>query len=190
MLEKLPHFVGRGLVRLRPGLERVVAARPYVGIVTAAAIELESVAFVDGAQIPKRFTADGEGTSPPLQWTGVPNDTRSLALIVEDADSPSWKPLVHAIATNIPPDCDGLDTGALKQHEGAFPTLGKNSFLKAGWMPPDPPPGHGPHRYVFQLFALDWVPELAERPGRSALIEAVRGHVLGRGLLVGTYVRE
>ena len=67
--------------------------------------------------------------------------------------------------------------------------LGKNSFMATGWLPPDPPTGHGAHRYCFQIFALDVVPELEQGAGRGAVIEALKGHVLAKGLLVGTYER-
>ena len=67
--------------------------------------------------------------------------------------------------------------------------LGKSSYLKAAYLPPDPPTGHGPHRYCFQIFALDIVPALEEGAGRGAVVEALKGHVLAKGMLVGTYER-
>ena len=67
--------------------------------------------------------------------------------------------------------------------------FGKNSLLGLGWLPPDPPRGHGPHRYAFQIFALDLVPDLDEGAGRGALVTALKGHVLAKGLLVGIYER-
>lgn len=187
MLEKLPAVVGRGLRRVRPGLGRVVAQRP--GIITApSSIHVISPAFLDHDTIPVRYTADGEGISPPLRWYGAPEATRSIAVIVEDADSPTPAPLVHAIVGDLAPVLGDLEEGELIAHNGG-PHLGKNSYLRPGWLPPDPPPGHGPHRYVFQLFALDYEPSLGARPGRHALIRALQGHTIARGMLVGTYSR-
>lgn len=189
MLGKLPPVVGRTLRRVRPGLGRVVGRRPDIASL-GMTIQLESPAFGEGGIIPVRFTADAdhEPLSPPLRWSAVPNGTRSLALIVEDADSPSPSPLVHGIAFDISPLDDELVEGALIPGAGMV-KLGKNSYLRAGWLPPDPPPGHGVHQYVFQLFALDSEPELGEQPGRHALVKALRGHVLATGTIVGTYSR-
>jgi hypothetical protein len=187
MLEKLPTAIGRTLWRVRPGLERTVVYRRKIAT-GVPALALASPAFDDQRPIPKRYTADGEGLSPPLRWSGAPKITRSFALIVEDADSPTPAPLVHAIVARLPPEAEALDDGAIELHEGG-PLIGRNSFLKTGWLPPDPPPGHGPHRYVFQLFALDRVPELGVHPGRSALVEAIDRHALAYGVLVGTYSR-
>src|SRR3546814_7454844 len=68
--------------------------------------------------------------------------------------------------------------------------VGRHSFFGEGWLPPDPPTGHGEHRYAFQLFALDDdTPDPGETPRRAALVKAMRGHVLAAGLLIGTYSR-
>ncbi len=188
MLEKLPTLVGRSLLRVRPGLNRIVAARN--GISNAPqSITVESPAFADRTPLPVRFTADGEGISPPLRWFDMPDGVRSIALIVEDADSPTPVPLVHAIVGHLPPLLSELVDGALVDRAGG-PLLGKNSYFRAAWLPPDPPPGHGPHRYVFQIFALDHDPELGAHPGRHTLVEALQGHTLARGMLIGTYARE
>jgi Raf kinase inhibitor-like YbhB/YbcL family protein len=185
MLEKLPSTIGRRLRRVRSGLERILAYRKARGTPT---IELESPAFHSHHDMPALYTADGEGISPPLEWGGVPDGTRSLVLVVEDADSPTPSPLVHAIVAHLPPVLRTLEEGAITPGDHS-PLLGKNSYFKAGWLPPDPPPGHGAHRYAFQLFALDDDPELGHYPGRTALMRAMEGHILGYGLLVGTYQR-
>jgi Raf kinase inhibitor-like YbhB/YbcL family protein len=187
MLERLPPVVGRALRRVRPGVDRFVCRS---GVVRSAlpVIEVTSPAFVDQQSIPARYTADGEGISPPVAWGDVPEGTRSLALLVEDADSPTPSPLVHAIAWHIDPAQRELAEGTIAPGDH-HPSLGVNSFLRHGWLPPDPPPGHGPHRYGFQVFALDHDPELGVMPGRSTLIRALRGHTLAYGLLIGTYER-
>ncbi len=85
-----------------------------------ASITLGSLAFADHAPLPTRYTADGEGLSPPLQWTGVPAGTASLVLLVEDADSPTPNPLVHAIVVGLPPEDGALAEAAMPsaEHEG------------------------------------------------------------------------
>ena len=186
MLEKLPPAIGRTLRRVCPGLDRVVARRKTTGV--PPSILPESPAFANHQDIPTLYTADGEGMSPPLTWVGVPDGARSLALIVEDADSPTHSPLVHAIVMHLPPVLMRLEAGAIADGDHA-PLLGRNSFMKTGWLPPDPPPGHGTHRYAFQLFALDHYPERATHPGRTSFIRALHGHIMAYGVLVGNYSR-
>lgn len=185
MLEKIPHAVGAALSGLKAGLDRTAYRTDFAEI--PEGIALTSLAFADGAAMPARFTADGDGASPPLAWTGLPAGTVRVALLVEDAGSPTPNPLVHLIAWNLDPAVP-LSEGAASQPESRL-DLGRNSFLKAGWLPPDPPTGHGPHGYLFQIYALDAVLPLSEHPGRGALLEAMRGHVLAKGCLTGTYER-
>ncbi len=154
-------------------------------------LHLGSPAFADGARIPIRYTADGEGVSPPLVWNQLPDGTSTLALIVEDADAPALRPLVHAIVWNIAPENGALREGAIRK-DGAGDEegrdVGRNSFFE-GWLPPDPPTGHGEHRYVFQLFALADPVDPGASPRRSALIKAMEGKILAAGVLTGTYSR-
>ena len=189
MLENLPAAVGHALKAIRPGVEKTV----YHGIDAPETIQLTSPAFSAGGPIPARFTEDGARVSPPLAFVGVPTAAKSLTLIVEDADSPTPAPLCHALVWAIPPRDGGLDEAALDAD--AMPTLrgglglGKHSFLKTGWLPPDPPTGHGAHRYVFQLYALDREPALDDGAGRGAVVESLEGHVLAKGMLIGLYER-
>jgi Raf kinase inhibitor-like YbhB/YbcL family protein len=190
MLEKMPSFVGHSLRNIRPGLEKLTYAREATE--APQAIRVESVAFDDQHPIPPLFTADGESDSPPLRWRGVPDGARAIVLIVEDADSPTPEPLVHALAWKEPGRDDDLIPGALTGKSAAAEglRLGRNSLLGAGWLPPDPPPGHGPHRYVFEIFAVDADPPHSEDlPGRTEIVEAMRGHVLAKGCLIGVYER-
>jgi hypothetical protein len=190
MLEKLPEVLGHALRGQRAGLEKTAfhAVDLRGGM---AAITVTSLAFADHAPIPELYTADGEGVSPPLQWQGVPAAAGSVALIVEDADAPTPQPLVHAIVVALPAGDGTLDAGALPDadHPGEKLSLGRNSYLQTSWLSPDPPPGHGVHRYVFQVFALEGGAAFAEAPGREALLEAIRDHGLASGCLVGTYER-
>ena len=190
MLENLPDALGHALRNQRAGLEQVVFNLVGLGHGTAA-LQLSSLAFADHAPLPAQYSADGEGISPPLAWTGVPEAAVSLLMIVEDADAPTPHPLVHAIVVDLPPQDGALPEGALKSsgNEGLGYHTGRNSYLQASWLPPDPPPGHGVHRYVFQLFALDADPDFSDTPGREAVLEAVREHALASGCLTGTYQR-
>lgn len=190
MLEKLPDTVGHALHNWRAGLDEVAFNRCDLRAGTAA-IQVYSLAFNDHQPIPAQYTADGEGTSPPLEWTGVPAGAASLVLIVEDADSPTPHPLVHAIAAGLAPGDGALAEGALNDETEAGDRLqiGRNSYLQAGWLPPDPPPGHGVHRYVFQIFALRQGADLSGTPGRDDVLKAIEEHGMASGCLIGTYER-
>jgi len=191
MLENLPDFVGHALRDQRAGLDQIAFNRLPLRA-GQGAIAVTSLAFVDHGPLPKLYTADGEGVSPPLQWSGVPESATSIVLIVEDADSPTPHPLVHAIAVGLSPQDGALMQGALGDDADApdDARLGRNSYLQHGWLPPDPPPGHGRHRYAFQVFALAGDAVLPETPGRDALMEALQAHAIASGLLVGTYERH
>jgi Raf kinase inhibitor-like YbhB/YbcL family protein len=190
MLEKLPPSLGHALENRRAGMEKVL----YESVTLqhgGAKIKLSSPAFAPGSQLPIQFTSDGIGVSPPLQWSDVPAEATSLALIVEDADSPTSEPLVHAIAVDIDPRLHGLDEDDITAESAATPAnLGRNSFLRQAWLPPDPPPGHGVHHYAFQIFALLPGDEFSNSPGRKELATAIRQRAVGSGCLIGTYRRE
>ena len=192
MLEHLPAWLGKAMSGWRAGVESLASTR--ADRVPTASLPLNSPAFGDMARLPERFTADGAGVSPPLFWSDPPAGTAMLALLVEDADAPTPQPLVHAILWNLPPRAGELAEGAIvadgpgSAEQG---DVGRNSYLGEGWLPPDPPRGHGEHRYVFQLFALDAGVEIGgETPGRGAMLDAMAGHVLAAGVLTGTYSRE
>ncbi len=192
MLEHIPAWLGHALSGLRAGDDTLAIVQ--VCGATPESIDLSSPAFAHESRLPPRFTLDGEGVSPPLVWSAPPAGTQTMVLIVEDPDAPTPQPLVHAILW-------GLDAGAGHLAEGAIVAdgagdavgrdVGRNSYFREGWLPPDPPSGHGEHRYVFQLFAVGpGAGDPGETPGRSAVIEAITGHVLAAGLLVGTYSRD
>lgn len=189
MLEHIPHWLGSALKGLRAGANKLAIVQPELG--SFEVLHLASPAFANGGRLPERFTADGEGVSPPLFWTGVPEGTECLALIVEDPDAPAPQPIVHAVVWGLPVDGD-LKEGAIRADgtgDAEGKDVGRNSFLGEGWLPPDPPTGHGPHNYAFQLFALGGGCEIGDNPGRSALVKAMAGHVLAAGLLTGVYSR-
>ena len=191
MLENLPDFVGHALRDQRAGLAQIVFNRLPLGA-GQGAIAVTSLAFVDHGPLPTLYSADGDGLSPPLQWSGVPDAATSVVLIVEDADSPTPHPLVHAIAIGLPTQDGSLRQGALADADSlpAGARLGRNSYLQFGWLAPDPPPGHGRHRYAFQVFALAGDEPLPEAPGRDALVELLEARAIASGLVVGTYERH
>jgi Raf kinase inhibitor-like YbhB/YbcL family protein len=188
MLEHVPSWLGKALKGLRAGEEKLAIVQPGLG--TFASLHLASPAFANGARLPERFTADGEGVSPPLFWTGVPKEAVRLALLVEDADAPTPSPLVHAVVWDLPPGDGDLKEGAIvADGAGEGHDVGRNSYFAEGWLPPDPPTGHGVHHYAFQLFALADGPDLKRNPSRSAMLKAMSGRVLAAGVLTGTYSR-
>jgi Raf kinase inhibitor-like YbhB/YbcL family protein len=188
MLEKIPKSIGDALHNRRAGFEQTVAERQKK-LLKRALIEVSSSAFT-GGMIPTKYTADGGGVSPPLQWRNLPQNAAHVAVIVEDADSPTPHPLVHAIVVNLDVRETSLVEGALDSpdHTGVGLTTGPNSFLSHAWLPPDPPPGHGPHSYVFQVFALRG-PLFEEAPGREALVRAIAEFGVGAGRVIATYER-
>jgi Raf kinase inhibitor-like YbhB/YbcL family protein len=159
----------------------------------ALTITLQSPAFQDGTSIPRKYTCDGDAISPPLKWLGIPEKAVSLALICEDPDAPrgTW---THWVIYHIPQDVSEIKEGIPKTDQvslGSGPDSsadqGLNDFGKPGFGGPCPP--GGTHRYVFLLYALDSRPVLKPRASKSDLIEAMMGHILAFGRLVGTYSR-
>ena len=194
MAISIARTVGVALQPLRPGpgswsvRRRGFADLPH-------SIEVTSEAFIHGGQLPSRHTADGEGSSPPLGFEGVRPDASSLVLLVEDADSPSFRPFVHAIVYDLPPDLKYLKEDALPPPSAADKgphgsRMGRNFLGRTGWTPPAPPLGHGPHRYAFQVFALSGRPRFEWSPGREYLLRTIRPLTIAHGSLVGLYQRK
>jgi Raf kinase inhibitor-like YbhB/YbcL family protein len=175
---------------LRPGVEKTLIHHPDFAAAEVGMI-IESDAFGPDESIAQIHTDDGTGESPPLRWSGVPPNASSLVIVVEDADSPTPSPFVHLLAWGLPAKDGSLGTGAFrsKGHEGANTRVGRNGLGKCEYAPPDPLPGHGRHRYVFQLFALDHRVDFPSPPNRAKLKTAMHGHVLSKGVLTGTYER-
>ena len=196
----LTDAVGHALRGIRSGPEHAISAQPEIAKAPMS-LHMTSSAFSDGATLPVAYTADGAGLSPPLAWTHVPPGAGALVLVIEDVDSPTPAPLVHAIVANLPGGDGGLSEGALSadpsDKSGPVPeadrdgnvVIGRNSFLSTKYLAPAPVPGHGPHRYLFQLFALAAPLALTAHPGRGALVDALQGRVIARGLLTGVFER-
>ncbi|MEE9493532.1 MAG: YbhB/YbcL family Raf kinase inhibitor-like protein [Gammaproteobacteria bacterium] len=150
---------------------------------------LTSPIFDANQEIPSRYTCNGKDISPPLQWTGLPDATQSLVLIMDDPDAPdpdapkmTW---IHWVLYNLPADSRGIPE-AVQDSELPSGTLqGINSWYHTGYGGPCPPIGR--HRYFFKLYALDCsLPDL-DHPDTDKLLESMQGHILVKTVLMGTY---
>jgi Raf kinase inhibitor-like YbhB/YbcL family protein len=157
-------------------------------------MRIESSAFQDGAPIPKKFTQDGENISPPLAWSDAPPRTVSFALVMDDPDAPRAEPWVHWLLYGIPGQVTSLAENVpreelLSNPDGAL--QGTNSWGPGniGYRGPSPPPGHGPHRYQFRIYALDARLDLEAGLRKEALLKAIAAHTLSEALVIGTYER-
>jgi hypothetical protein len=150
-------------------------------------LSITSTAFAHGQPIPPAYTCDGKGISPPLAWSGAPAGTESLALIMDDPDAPAGT-FVHWVIYNIPSSAAGLPEAVSRDARLADGSLqGPGSAGRAGYTGPCPP--SGTHRYFFKLYALDTVLNISGA-GKDQLLEAMQGHVLAQGELMGTFSRQ
>ncbi|MFZ2096478.1 MAG: YbhB/YbcL family Raf kinase inhibitor-like protein [Anaerolineales bacterium] len=145
-------------------------------------IQLTSTAFKEGDTIPRIYTCDDQNVSPPLSWSGVPQGTISLVLIMDDPDAPSGT-FDHWILFNLPPDLTGLS-----QDNHTVGMEGKNGFGRVGYGGPCPPRGSN-HHYMFKIYALDASLALKTGSSKSQVEGAMRGHILAQGQMMGRYGR-
>ena len=154
-------------------------------------LTLTSTSFQHNGMIPSRYTCDGMNVSLPLSWSGVPENAKSLVLIVDDPDAPDPKTpkmtWVHWVLYNIPPDTHGLHEGIAAAALPPGTLQGKNDWQKVGYGGPCPPTGN--HRYFHKLVALDIVLPDLKSPTKAALEAAMKGHIISRAELVGRYQR-
>jgi Raf kinase inhibitor-like YbhB/YbcL family protein len=176
----------------RPGMALILAAAFLLAEKSEATsgaktgLTLSSTAFANGNKIPAKYSCDGDDTSPPLSWSGIPSGTKSLALIVDDPDAPQ-KTWVHWVLYNLPPDSAGIKQGASLRDLPPGTREGLNDWHRAGYGGPCPPAGR--HRYVHKLYALDtMLPDLG-KADKAKLEKAMQGHVIDKTELVGTYQR-
>ncbi|MGI6207874.1 MAG: YbhB/YbcL family Raf kinase inhibitor-like protein [Anaerolineae bacterium] len=150
-------------------------------------LAVTSSQFREQGPLPARFTCDGEGVSPPLEWTGAPEGTASFALILDDPDAPRGR-FVHWLVYDIPAAATKLEADAARQARTGGFKQGRTTAGKVEYTPPCPPRG-SEHRYVFTLYALD--APLGLEPGASAaeVREAMEGHILAEAQLVSRYSR-
>ena len=153
---------------------------------------VKSSAFTDGQEIPRRHTCEGEDVSPPLAWSGAPAGTKTFALIVDDPDAPDPKApqmtWVHWVLYNLPATAAALPEGVKPAALPAGTREGKNDWKRTGYGGPCPPIGR--HRYFHKLYALDAALADLGTPGKAELEHAMKGHVLARAELVGTYQKK
>jgi len=151
-------------------------------------ISVTSSAFQEGGTIPAKYTCDGNDVSPPLKWTGVPEATKSLALICDDPDAPvgTW---VHWVMWNIPPSVQELAESVPPKPELPDGSRqGISDFGRPGYGGPCPP--SGVHRYYFKIYALDTMLDLPSSTRKADLLRAMKGHILAEGQLMGKYSRR
>lgn len=155
----------------------------------AKTLTLRSAAFSD---IPAKYTCAADNIAPPFEWDGVPENTSSLVLIVDDPDAPdpmaprmTW---VHWVLYNIPPEAAGLTEGATSEDLPPGTEQGLNDWKQAAYGGPCPPIGR--HRYFHKLYALDTVLKVKDRPTKAEIEAAMKGHVIEQAELVGTYEKS
>lgn len=169
--------------------EGTAVAAPASNEETPMTISITSPAFAHESAIPAKHTCEGEDRSPELHFGEPPEGTRALALVVDDPDAPDpaapQRTWVHWVLVDLPPDTRRLPEGAAELPPGT--RVGKNDWQRTGWGGPCPPKGR--HRYFFKLYALDQKLGL-ESPTKAELEAAMEGHVLARGVLMGTYEKR
>ncbi len=155
-------------------------------------LNITSTVFTHQGEIPSTFTCQGADIAPPLNWDGVPEGTKSLALIVDDPDAPdpaaprmTW---VHWVLYNLPPDCGGLPEGVASSGLPPGTLEGLNDWKRTGYGGPCPPIGR--HRYFHKLYALDILLPDLKKPTKAILEAAMKGYVIAKAELVGTYLKS
>ena len=154
---------------------------------TMEKITVSTEAFREGGDIPAEYTCDGRDVSPSLSWKGIPENTKSIALIMDDPDAPMGT-FVHWVLFNIPAGTQKLPEGMLgNQTLGDGSRQGMTDFGRVGYGGPCPP--RGTHRYYFKVYALDAMPDLPPGATKKHLENAMKGHILATGELMGKYER-
>jgi Raf kinase inhibitor-like YbhB/YbcL family protein len=159
---------------------------------TPMVLTITSPSFTHEGQIPRKYTCEGADASPPLAWSGVPDGTKSLVLIVDDPDAPDPKApkmtWVHWVLYNLPATSTGLPEAVAARGLPAGTREGLNDWKRTGYGGPCPPIGR--HRYFHKLYALDTVlPDLGH-PTKADLEHAMHGHVRAQAEVIGTYQKE
>jgi Raf kinase inhibitor-like YbhB/YbcL family protein len=156
------------------------------------ALALKSSAFAHNGEIPRRYTCQGEDISVPLSWSGAPAATKSFVLVVDDPDAPDPKAprmtWVHWVLYNLPSTANALQEDARSADLPKGTLEGLNDWKRTGYGGPCPPIGR--HRYFHKLYALDSALPAMETPTKAELEQAMKGHVLEKAELVGTYQKS
>jgi len=185
---------GRYRFRYAVALAALCAAALFTGRSAATkeatmTLRLTSPAFAEGTPIPAKYTCEGQDVSPPLAWTGIPDGTKSLVLIIDDPDAPDPKAprmtWVHWVLYDLPPTTTGLAEGAGAGGLPAGAKGGLNDWKRADYGGPCPPIGR--HRYFHKLYALDTELAGLSKPTKADVEAAMQGHVVAEAQLMGTY---
>lgn len=153
-------------------------------------MKLTSSAFENEETIPARYSCEGDNISPPLSWSGVPDEAEALALIVDDPDAPNGT-FTHWVVYNLPVVPTRLEEGAsLSDRLSEGLREGINAIGEQGYSGPCPPRGDGEHRYFFRLFALDQKLAFTGRVTRDQLMDAIEGKTIEEAVLMGRYARS
>ena len=147
---------------------------------TTQTLQVVSTVFSHNGHIPSEYTCDGKDINPPIEVNNIPEGTRSLALIMEDPDAPRAV-FDHWLLWNISPN----EAIAEQSSPGIS---GLNDFGKTGYGGPCPP--SGVHRYFFKVYALDTKLDLIAGADKTALLEAMEGHIIAEGEIMGLYQRK
>ncbi|MHB9036773.1 MAG: YbhB/YbcL family Raf kinase inhibitor-like protein [Armatimonadota bacterium] len=148
-------------------------------------IEVTSTAFKEGGVIPDKYTCKGANVSPPLAWTHIPTGAKTLALIADDPDAPA-RTWVHWVLFNLPAHVNELPEGIPNEKRLAIgASQGVNSSGAVGYQGPCPP--SGTHRYYFKLYALDAELDLHDGVTKPQLLDAIHGHIVADGELMGKF---
>jgi Raf kinase inhibitor-like YbhB/YbcL family protein len=180
-LRKISLFVGLCALVLCTGCQKAQNVPKAEGVIDMV-IQIRSTAFEEGDTIPRIYTCDDQNISPPLSWSGVPQGSISLVLIMDDPDAPSGT-FDHWVLFNLPPDLTGLS-----EDNHGVGTEGKNSFGRVGYGGPCPPRGSN-HRYFIKLYALDADVVLKAGATKAQLENAMQGHILSQGQIMARYGR-
>lgn len=147
-------------------------------------LDVATTAFTDGGDLPKAFTCDGAGDFPALTWSGLPDRTQAVAVIVYDPDA-SGGDYVHRIVTNLDPASGTLSSAATPS--GALELA--TSDGDPSWTPPCPPKGDDPHQYVFNVYALDRPTRLPQTAQTATAVGTVTEAAIAAAQLTATYSR-
>ncbi len=155
-------------------------------------LTLKSSAFIEGGEIPLKYSCEGQDISPALEWKNVPENARSLVLIVDDPDAPdprapkmTW---VHWVLFNIPPNSTGIRENVDSEALPRGTEEGLNDWKVTGYGGPCPPIGR--HRYFHKLYALNTVLEGMDKPTKDQVESVMKGHIIAETELIGTYKKS
>jgi Raf kinase inhibitor-like YbhB/YbcL family protein len=177
---KLAPIAAVALLAATPALAGGLVSTQRPETATTGKLTVSSSAFQAGGAIPQTYSAFRQSVSPPLSWSAAPA-ARSYAILVDDPDGPAATPVSHWVAWNIAP---GMTTAPEGSKAGV---QGTNTHKTVGYIGPHPPAGDPPHHYHFQVLALDRMLDTPAGGDREAVLAAVKGHVVAKGEVVGTF---